>query len=204
MHEQLDLPFPPPQPSFAALVRPVTTPPVAGLVPLEVAKAGDLSALRSSYHANLECNETPRGQLDAFYLMGQTGSEAVLYDDLEGPARAIAAQIALDRLFLAPCIHGDVLKLGVVREPLFYDLYVFTYATLRILLDARALTETSLLFEDLEECKDASVYPCVIEISEPMPQLLRTITAERYLQHALSLLPEGPRPARGTFHVVHG
>ena len=59
MHEQLDLPFPPPQPSFAALVRPVTTPPVAGLVPLEVAKAGDLSALRSSYHANLECMDLP-------------------------------------------------------------------------------------------------------------------------------------------------
>lgn len=204
MHDQFALPFPPLQPTFPALVRPVDTPPATGLVPLEAARPGDLTALMSSHHANFECNEAPRPELEAFFRMGQAESEAVLYEDLEGPARAMAAQIALDHLFLAPCIHGDVLDLGLVGEPLFYDLYVFTYASVRILIDARALAETRWLFEDLEECGDARVFPCVIEVSGRMPQLVRTMMAERHLQHALSLLPEGLRPARGTFQLVHG
>lgn len=204
MHDQCTLPFPPLQPSFPVAVRSVYAPRRQGLVPLDAAKPADFTALVSTHHANFECNETVRPELEGFFMEGRNGPEAVGYENLEGQARATAAEIALEQLFLAPCIHATVLSENVVHEPLFYDLYVFSYADVRIVIDAEALSQPAHLFADLDMYGAEAVRPCVIEVHGKMPPLVRTMTAERHLRHALSLLPEPLKPAGGTFRIAHG
>ena len=199
MTEQLNFPFPPLQPTFLVAVRPAALSPTPGLVPLDAARPGDLIALMSSHHADFECNETVRPELEVFLMMGTNGPETVRYDALDGAARAMAAQVALEALFLTPCIHEDVTGLGVVHEPLFYDVYSFRFSGVRILMDKAALTEPRFLFDDLEVFEGEPVFPCAIEVNGDLPLLARTMIAERHLQHAVSSLPERLRPAPGTF-----
>lgn len=128
MIEQLQLPFPPTRPAFPVAVRTAEAPFSRLLAHVDHALPGEMTALVAGYHANFECNEILHRHLEAFYLAGETGSEVKRYSDLKESSLAHAARVALQHLYLAPCVHGDVLNWNVVSEPEHYDAYVFTFA----------------------------------------------------------------------------
>ena len=176
------------------------------LTRLDDAAPGDLTALVAGYSARFEDNETVHRVLEAFYLAGENGPAVKSYWELAEPVRAHAAQVALEDLFLGPCVHPDVLDWNLVHDPVFYTAYVFTFAEARIVMDARFLQDSEdLLFEidDAEgEGESEKIRPCVIEIFGATGQLDLERSAHLYLQYVMALLPDNMRPEHGSYRWV--
>lgn len=203
--EQYLLPLPALPLAIPFFVRPMKVMPSTLLVDLGKAKPGDLTGMAASYHANFSRREILGRHLEFFFLAGETGPEIQSYPGLTGLVQGQAAQVALENLYLNPCVHGDVRDCNIVREPEFYSVYVFTFAKVRIILDVELLLNIQFLLEAIENSANGRariIRPCVIEVYGEMVPTVRADIAHKYLTHALQSLPDSLRPEETVYQFL--
>lgn len=179
--EQYQLPFPACPPVIPVHVLPVTRPVSPLLVELDKAKPGDITGMFASYSADFERWETLHQDLEAFFIAGRTEPEAQPYERLPTPMRGQAAQVALEHFDSSSCINEEAVDRGVVDDFPSYTLFVFTFASVRIVLNAEFFSDPADFFHDIEIGLRSDIRPCVIEVYGEMLPTVRADVARRHL-----------------------
>jgi len=166
--------------------------PATHLLPVpEKAAEGDVVGMKAVYRANLEQWADLQRTLRGFFVQTAGGPAFRVFNEIaSAPAAPIAADLALERLYLCADIHRIVRTHRLMPDPFRYKAYAVTFADARIVVWSGMLTCTALR-DPLGWEAAPDMRPLLVEVPSGMGDAEALALAERRVALFRQLLPAG-------------
>ncbi|WP_432257094.1 hypothetical protein [Limimaricola sp. AA108-03] len=158
--------------------------------PLEEAQPGDIIGMMSHHTARFFDSTGLERHLEGFLVSKDDEVVFSCYANLpEGGLKERAARFALEHLYMAEHVHGDVVRYKMTAKNDYddYRICVVIFARARVLFDMAMIDDPDSIREDAEDCP--MPWSCIIELYDLDDDTPVIPKAERYLEIVRSILP---------------